>query len=220
MLIAQVTPRAGGYKLSGDYLDLRSLHRSLHEICDDESDEDAFPENLIYQLAYDVRKATDGRREKTKVESFDDRRVFYRSAILSFPRSVIQFAFLLRLIRSKPLPLQRTADYHAFGATVGSALEQIGMHSPEKFIVEVSQSIDAWPTWPDAYLVDVIDLEFLCESRTRPKRISALKKLPDNLRHDGSYARTKFQKRNEYAASQGVAPESLGPVWPDEPPKY
>ena len=60
MLTAKVTLRAGGFHLSGDSLDLEALRRSLHAICDEESDDSDYPENLVYQLAYDVRKAKDG----------------------------------------------------------------------------------------------------------------------------------------------------------------
>ena len=201
-------------------MDLESLHRSLHAICDEESDEDAHPENLIYQLAYDVRKAKEGMRAKTMVESFGRRQVTYHSVIVSFPRAIVQFAFLLRLLRSKPLPLQRTSDYHAFGATVGSALEQAGIKSPEKFIANVVRNVDAWPAWPDAYLVDLIDMNYLHESRTRKERIRALQQLPEHLRRDGPYARAALKARDKYASERGVAPESLGPAGPDEEPKF
>lgn len=151
---------------------------------------------------------------------FGVRPVTYHSVTLSFPRAIVQFAFLLRLLRSKPLPLQRTADYHAFGAAVGSALQQAGIKSPESFIAGVSRTVDAWPTWPDAYLIDRIDIEFLYDSKTRPQRLRALNRLPDHLRHNGPYARTALQERDEYAAERGLRPESLGRAWPDEEPKF
>ena len=125
MLTAKVTPRAGGYHLSGDYLDLDALRASLHAICEDESEGSDYPENLVFQLAYDVRKATDGNREKVKVDGFGQKAVTYHSVTVSLVRATIQFAFVLRLIRGKPIPLQHTTSIHAFGASLASALEQL-----------------------------------------------------------------------------------------------
>jgi hypothetical protein len=220
MLTAKVTLRAGGYHLSGDYLDLQSLHRSLHEICHDESDGDAYPENLVFQLAYDVRKAMQGHRAKTKMEGFSDKPTLYRTVTLSLPRALIQFAFTLRLVVGRSLPMQHTANIHAFGATLSSALGQLDFPSPEGFIASVSRTVSGWPSWPDFYVVDLIDMEYLYQHQTKRARIKELKHLPENLRYGGPFANAALRARAKYAKEHGVAPETLGAVWPDEAPKY
>lgn len=220
MVTAKVTPRAGGFNLSGDYLDLEALHRSLHEICDDDAGDSEYPENLVFQLAYDLRKALQGNRDRTKVESFDDKSVTYRSVTLSLPRALVQFAFVVRIITGKSIPLKHTASIHAFGAAVASALEQLKVPSPEKFIASVARSVDGWPHWPSAFLVDRIDRNYLYDYRTKASRLKELKHLPEFLRYGGPYAKAALKARDDYAAEQGVDPETLGPAWPEEPPKY
>jgi hypothetical protein len=220
MLIAKITPRGGGFHLSGDYLDLETLRTSLYALCEDDSDGSDYPENLVFQLAYDVRKASDGRREKIKVESFGEKSVAYHSVTVSLVRAAVQFAFLVRLIRGKSIPLRHTASIHAFGAAVASALEQLKFPSPEKFIAAVVQSVDGWPDWPPSFLVDRVDLEFLYEHRTRQTRLIALKHVPECLRHGGPYAKRQLKARADAAAKQGVDPEFLELDWPDAPPKY
>ncbi len=220
MLTAKVTPRGGGFHLSGDYLDLDFLRTSLHAICEDESEGSDYPENLVFQLAYDVRKASDGNREKVKVESFGQNTATYHSVTVSLVRAAIQFAFVLRLIRGKSIPMQHTASIHASGAALASALEQLDFPSPEKFIAAVARSVDGWPDWPPAFLVDRVDFQFLYEHRTKQTRVIELKNLPEYLRHGGPYAKRHLKARADFAAKQGVDPESLGPGWPDVPPKY
>ena len=220
MLTAKVTPRAGGFHLSGDSLDLEALHRSLHAICDEESDDSDYPENLVYQLAYDVRKAKDGRREKIKVQGFSDKPVTYHAVTLSLVRSVIQFAFVLRLITGKSIPLKHTASLHAFGATIATALEQLGFPSPEEHITSVAVSVATWPDWPPAFLVDSIDMDYLFHNQSKRARISELKHLPEYLRYGGRYAKAALKARDDFAAKQGVDPQSLGPAWPEGSPKY
>jgi hypothetical protein len=220
MLTAKITPRGGGFHLAGDHLDLETLHSSLHAICEDDSDGSSYPENLIFQLAYDVRKASGGHRDRIKVESFGRKTATYHSVTVSVVRAAVQFAFLVCLIRGKSIPLQHTASIHAFGAALASALEQLKFPSPEAFIAAVARSVDGWPDWPPSFLVDRIDLQFLYEHRTRQTRLLALKNLPECLRHGGPYAKRQLKARADAAAKQGVDPASLEPDWPDAPPKY
>ena len=220
MLIAKVTMRAGGFHLSGDSLDLEALYASLHAICEDESDDSDYPENLVMQLAYDVRKAKDGQRAKTKVQSFADKPVTYHSVTLSLVRAVIQFAFVLRIVTGKSIPLKHTASIHAFGATIASALEQLDFPSPEKFIASVAVSVNGWQTWPPSFLVDQIDLRHLFHNQTKSIRVKELMLLPEYLRKGGTFANTVLKARDDYAAERGVDPRIVHPNWPEELPKY
>ena len=220
MLTAKVTPRAGGFHLSGDSLDLEGLYASLHAICEDESDDCDYPENLVMQLAYNVRKAMEGHRAKTKVQGFTDKPVTYHTVTLSMVRAVIQFAFVLRLITGKTIPLKHTASLHAFGATVASALEQLNCPSPEKFIASVAVSVNGWPTWPPSFLVDQIDLRHLFHNTTKDIRVIELMLLPEYLRIGGTFAETVLKVRDDYAAERGVDPRVVHPDWPEEMPKY
>ncbi len=53
----------------------------------------------------------------------------------------------------------------------------------------MARSVDGWPDWPPAFLVDRVDLQFLYEHRTKQTRLMELKNLPDYLRHGGPDAK-------------------------------
>ena len=139
MLVAKITPRAGGFKLSGDCLDLESLHRSLHAICDEESDEGAYPENLIYQLAYDVRKAKDGMRDKTMVESFGRRQVTYHT-VMNYLHESRTRKERIRALQQLPEHLRRDGPYaraalkarDEYASERGVAPESLGPAGPDE----------------------------------------------------------------------------------------
>jgi len=220
MLTAKLTAQAGGYHLSGDLLDLEALYSSLHAICEDQSEGERYPENLIFQLAYDVRKSRDGHRGVAKVPGFGDKPTVYRAVTLSLARALIQFGFIIRLVRGRHLKMKHTASVHAFGATVVEALEQLKFPAPERFLASVVESVDSWSKWPDAFVVDSLDRDFLYGQRTRAARLKVLKRLPQDLRRDSRYAVDALKARDDYARQHGIASEDVGVAWPDEPPRY
>jgi hypothetical protein len=99
-------------------------------------------------------------------------------------------------------------------------LEQLNYPSPEKFISAVALSIDGWSKWPPAFLVYQIDIAYLYHHQTRRTRTAELKHLPDHLRYGGHFAKVALKARSDFAAKEGVDPETLGQAWPDVPPKY
>lgn len=220
MLTAKVTAKAGGYQLSGDVMDLEALYSSLHAVCEDRSEGEVYPENLVFQLAYDVRKAMDGNRGEAQVPGFDDEVVVYRAVTLSLTRAVIQFAFIFKLVRGRQVPMKHTAAVHAFGATAVSALEQLKFPVPEQFLSSVVESVDSWPEWPAPFVVDSLDRKYLFERQTRAARIKELKQLPLCLRYGSDFAAEALHVRDEFARERGVPPEHVLVKWPEVTPKY
>lgn len=222
MLIARITPKGGGFQLCGDYLDLHALYESLHEICPTESGGERYPENLVYQLAYDVRKARDGARETVKAATFvgDASAANYRAVTLSLPRAMIQYAFAARLLgRSKKPALAQQAGISAFGAAVISALEQMEIKSPARLLDNVAARVSAWRGWPDSYLVEIIDRTYLYDRKDKRARASELKLLPKFLEQCGPFANAVLEIRNEFAAKNGVHPDLVEPRMPDHEPE-
>jgi hypothetical protein len=222
MLIARITPKGGGFQLCGDYLDLRALYYSLHEICPTESGGDRYPESLVYELAYEVRKAKDGARETVKAATFGSgaSAATYHAVTLSLPRAMIQYAFAARLLRQskKPLLTER-AHIAAFGAAVVSALDQLKIKGADKLLEKVVASVGDWRGWPDDYLVEVIDRTHLFDKKSRRARVSDLKLLPEFLREDGPFAGAVMEVRREYAAKHGVPVHQVQPVQPEGEPE-
>ncbi len=223
MLFARITPKGGGFQLCGDYLDLHALYHSLHELCPTESGGERYPENLVYQLAYDVRKAKDGAREVVDAATFGNgtSATKYHAVTLSLPRAMIQYAFAARLLRrSKKPSLAEQAGVVAFGAAVISALEQLEIKSPGKLLDKVAASVSAWRGWPDSYLVEVIDRTHLYDKKSQRARVADLKLLPKFLEQAGPFANAVLEVRDEFAAKNGVRPELVEPGMPDHAPEF
>jgi hypothetical protein len=223
MLIAKVTSNAGGFLLAGDSLDLNSLHESLHAVCPNEEEDSANPDNLILQLAYEVRKAKDGQRETISVPCDWPRKgkSSYRGATLSFPRAIIQFAFLTRLMcRSRSISTAAKADIWAFGAATISALEQLEIKNAERLLGSAVGSVLEWKGWPSHCLIDSIDITHLYRTKTRSRRIAGLKRLPTDLRERGPIAGGILLSSRKYAEEHGIPLDAVGVAWPEEMPVY
>lgn len=223
MLIAKVTPHAGGFLLAGDSLDLNTLHESLHAICPNEDEDSANPDNLVLQLAYEVRKAKDGHREEIQVpcEWAKTGKSSYRGVTLSLPRATIQYAFLMRLIyRSRSISTAARADILAFGAAVISAFEQLEIKNAEKLLESSVGSLMDWEDWPSHALIDSIDISHLYRAKTKLKRVAGIKRLPADLREHGPLASGILRSSQAYAKEHGMPIDDVGVEWPDESPVY
>ena len=68
MLLAEPTKHGAGIFLYGDYRDLESLHDTIHYLSDGIPLGGEF-DDLVLELAYDVRKAMEDQRETVTVET-------------------------------------------------------------------------------------------------------------------------------------------------------
>jgi len=223
MLIAKTTPNAGGFLLAGDHLDLHTLHESLHAVCPNEDEDSANPDNLILQLAYEVRKALSGNREEIQVPCDWSKKGtnIYRGAILSLPRAMIQHAFLTRLLySSRSVSTAAKADIWAFGAAVVSALEQLEIKNAEKLIDSTIRSIMDWKEWPGHCLIDTIDITHLHHAKTKLRRVAGIKRLPLDLREHGPLASGILRAGVAVAKERGISQEEVGAEWPEKSPIY
>jgi len=74
MLIGKPTKFAAGLQLLGDVNDLKSLHDTIHFLSGDE----CTPGNeIMLNLAYDVRKASYGQREKFTIQDEENIQTYY-----------------------------------------------------------------------------------------------------------------------------------------------
>lgn len=98
MLFATPTKRAGGLLLAGDFLDLREFNSAIHEIRPEISDKGA--EGLVLGLAYEMRKAKEGSRERVRALGATSEGVEYFAAKVPLLRAVMQAVILRGYLRA------------------------------------------------------------------------------------------------------------------------
>lgn len=79
MLIGHLTPNAAGLTIKGDYLDLDALYETIHDVSNGLV-ESSFASNQLMELAYEIRKAKDGRRDIEDVTPYENEpRITYKA---------------------------------------------------------------------------------------------------------------------------------------------
>jgi hypothetical protein len=101
MLYSFPTKRVGAMTLAGDYLDLSALHEAVHQVLPELRDEEG-AEALVLGLAYDIRKAKDGMRDKVKTRSHADAGTEYLGVKLPLLRAVLQVVYLRGYLAEYP----------------------------------------------------------------------------------------------------------------------
>jgi hypothetical protein len=93
MLTSSPTKYGSGITLYGDTHDLRGLHETIHQIANERHVEERF-RNFILGLAYDVRKAYEGARERKRVGLRGLNSVKYFSVNVLWPYFLPQVALI------------------------------------------------------------------------------------------------------------------------------
>ena len=93
MLTSAPTKFGAGITLYGDFLDLDTLHQTIHKIaCDGLAEEHIA--NFMLGLAYDVRKAKEKQREVRTLGSEDEDSVKYKGVDVLWPYFLVQVTLL------------------------------------------------------------------------------------------------------------------------------
>ena len=95
MLTSAPTKFGAGITLYGDFLDLDSLHNTIHKIASEECLE-AEVQNFILALAYDIRKAKERKREVKELGIDKEDRAKYKGVSVLWPHFLPQVALLRR----------------------------------------------------------------------------------------------------------------------------
>lgn len=94
MIHATPTKRGVGVTIYGDFLDFESLHRTIHAIIDAAPLDERYKEDRLLFLAYEVRHAYSGHREKITVDSETENTYF--GTRLTWPEILFEVAILRR----------------------------------------------------------------------------------------------------------------------------
>ena len=176
MLSSKPTKYGSGILLYGDYFDLTAVHETIHTLVKGPPlDENTG--NYVLSVAYDLRKAYEGSRERIKLGNFDRRPTFYLGVKFPWP-SFLMYLGILRW----------AAGFHALAKadlSILLRLESCAEESLEEFDSKTGKKAVAWLNnfsgIDDGYLPEVIvkaELRYL----SQPKGgISRFKHLPSVL---------------------------------------
>lgn len=135
MLIGYPTKFGTGIEIYGDYYDLRSLHEVLHTIHRDVG-EASFVSDLCMGLAYEVRKANGGHRQKKKIRPDD--KTFYYGFQYSWPDILIT----LNVLRQS---VGYLGNYHEINANL-FRLEHITIEALKQYDEVTAIKLVKWIT--------------------------------------------------------------------------
>ncbi len=119
MLFAEPTKKGVGLTLYGDYNDLRSLHETIHVLCGDEGGCYSGQHEHALSIAYDLRKAYEGKR---KSKSIGDNGDTYLGVNLIWTHALFYSSFFRQCAGFQPTNKEHQANLYRFEYCIENAL--------------------------------------------------------------------------------------------------
>jgi hypothetical protein len=94
MIISKPTPHGAGITIYGDYNDLQGLHETIHEICKESGPLEGKINEFVLGLAYDIRHAYQGDRERLVVNDDEGEGAEYFGESVLWPYFLVQVSLL------------------------------------------------------------------------------------------------------------------------------
>ncbi|CAM2198531.1 transposase (plasmid) [Paraburkholderia kururiensis] len=211
MLQFDLTKRHAGIVLWGDTWSLRAVHDLVHKV-NEESPVVQNKEGFLLGLAYDVRKAYEGQREKAVREYFEDRCPIYGVQIL-WPVVIAQVALLRAGMAFIPTDRMDQSVMYELEHLVDRAVREATPAGADEILEQMKRLGEA-----HAHVETVIDSRCGYFVSLPPKqRVTQLAMLLASL--DSMYGfRVELARRN---GAEGVIsldsfePYAAGAEWPD-----
>lgn len=189
MLYAIPTKRGYGVTLYGDYNDLQSLHGTIHLICDDNSYGVYSPKEKALSIAYEIRKAYEGKRQKIIDEEHGST---YYATNIDWPRALFYASFLRHAAGFCSTTKKDQANLYRFEYCIESALASYD-YNTARDILYWYDTIGCVSRDFIISFVDEITYEYLYGGLSGKRNF---KRLPDLLRciRSSSDEYTQFEK--------------------------
>lgn len=175
MLIAEPTRYRAGLRLYGDYNDLSSLHSTVHELADQIPLAGRFQE-FVLGLAFELRKAYEGQRERREFgfDALDS--VTYQGCKLLWPNFLVQVGLLRWAAAFNPTTKSLQANLFRLGAVTEDALRR----SDAKIGAECIEWLAGFRGFPNDYLLQFVEdvcLDYVTETRPGKARFATLPRI-------------------------------------------
>lgn len=120
MLVSRPTKFGAGITLGGDYLDLTSLHETVHTLASETSPLSAHHYEFALGLAYDLRKAYEGKRDRWS--SDDAAYEGYFAVNILWPNFLVQLGMLRSACAYMPTDRRIQSHLYALEACAAETL--------------------------------------------------------------------------------------------------
>jgi hypothetical protein len=213
MLTSAPTKFGTGITLYGDFLDLETVHRTIHKIASDGTAEERMA-NFMLALAYDIRKAKENRRETRKLGVTKEESAKYKGVAVLWPFFLVQVALLRHHAGYRDTNQRDQACLYLLEDCAITSLlaydRQVGAECVELFL--------NFPTLPNDYLFE------FCSDRAKHfvtlpvgSRFQALPRLLRSIWWLSPEYNTFAGELKEQAEKHGCSPHELQDRsdWPD-----
>ena len=212
MLTALPTKYGAGISICGDYFDLVGLRETINDLVHDNASTPHF--EFAQALAYDIRHAYQGDREKRSFETSHGKIDYYSVNVL-WPTFLVQVA----LIRSAAayLPTSKEQQAHLF------LLEHCASTALSILDPAVAKVCADWFSSPmhipEDFLIDFVDYQsrvYITSASTAKKRICLLPYIMGQINKYSPEYKAYEEESNLIAKQQGCRPQDLHDLseWP------
>lgn len=205
MLTGAPTKYGAGITLSGDFFDLAALRDTIGDLM--YGNPHAYHQEFVQALAYDIRHAYQGDREKKQL-STSCGKVTYFSVNILWPTFLVQLALIRSAAAYLPTTKAQQAHLYLLEDCAEKALYALDAAVAEKCSDWFNQPV----SFPEDFLINFVDYQsrvyILCAS-TAKKRI---RQLPDILAQINKYSAAYIDYATEaeiIAKQQGCRPQDI-----------
>jgi hypothetical protein len=166
------------WQFSGDYWDLRSVHETIHKLAAGKPLDGTGLSDFVLGLAYDIRHAYQGDREKERFGFDDLDTVEYRGVKVFWTVIIPQLGFLRWAAGFHATSKKDQANLFMLESCVESALEEYDREAGKMALDLVTVFQGMSPNYHTQYIHEVTR-QYLCEGRSGKARFRIL---PEMLR--------------------------------------
>ncbi len=210
---AEPTKQGVGLILYGDYNDLRSLHETIHSLCGDAGGCHSVQHEHALSMAYDLRKAYEGKRESKSVGEGGDT---YLGVKLVWTYALFYASFFRQCAGFQPTNKEHQANLYHFEFCIENAL----LKYEPKIGSEIINSYSSIGFVSQKFLfsfVDDVSFQYIYQGGTGKMRF---KRLPQVLRQFHEWS-SEYKEHEEFmtlqAKQQNCSVHDLRDMreWPD-----
>lgn len=197
MLLGLPTRYGAGVELYGDRLDFHSLWETVHHLMGEEAPVPHELGEFVLGLAYQLRHAGDGHRERKRFVA-NGRRVEYVGFKVLWPEILFQFRMLRQAASQTPTTARHQADLYALWSAITEALQQADGQTATQCL----GLVDLFPNFSESYdvsMVTAVGRRYVSETPNGKRRI---KSLP-------AYLRMLIPSSEEYTEYQRAPVEAM-----------
>lgn len=213
MLTSAPTKFGAGITVYGDFLDIDSVHRTIHKIASEDVVEERIS-NFILGLAYDLRKAKENKRETRKLGIDKNDAVNYKGVAVLWPYFLVQVAMLRRYAGYRNTDQRDQACLYLLEACAINSLLAFDLKAGRECI----ELFLNFPPFPSDYLFEFLnDCARRFVSLPGKRRFQELPRLLKSMLWMSSDYAAFERLLKENAEKQGCSPHDLHDTrdWPD-----